>query len=77
MSLTASIIGLACELAILLAPKPLPNLSITSAHGAWFDALAASLDLCFALASSIPMHMPQDTTSNPASIHQPAVDKSR
>lgn len=41
-----------------LAPKPYPDLSVTTAHGAWFATLASSLLACLALASSIPMRKP-------------------
>ena len=36
-------------------PKPYPDLNVITAHGAWFATLAASLGVCLALASSIPM----------------------
>jgi hypothetical protein len=40
---------------IFLAPKPYPDLSYTTAQGAWFDTLAVSLGVVLALACAIPM----------------------
>jgi hypothetical protein len=40
---------------VFLAPKPLPELGITTAYGAWFATLASSLGLVLTLASAIPM----------------------
>ena len=54
----AGIIALAVIPITFLAPKPSPDLSVTTAHGAWFCTLAASLYACLALASSIPMYRP-------------------
>ena len=41
-----------------VAPKPYPDLSATTPHGAWFATLASSLFVTLALASSIPMRRP-------------------
>ena len=41
-----------------VAPKPYPDLSVTTPHGAWFATLASSLFVTLALASSIPMRRP-------------------
>jgi len=43
---------------LLIAPKPYPDLSATTPHGAWFATLASSLFVTLALASSIPMRRP-------------------
>jgi hypothetical protein len=56
--IVAGIIALAVIPITFLAPKPSPDLSVTTAHGAWFCTLAASLYACLALASSIPMYRP-------------------
>ena len=42
-----------------LAPKPYPDLSATTPHGAWFATLACSLFVTLALACSIPMRRPE------------------
>jgi hypothetical protein len=55
----AGIVGLASVAVTFAAPKPDPDLSVTTAHGAWFATLAASLGVCLALASSIPMLRPE------------------
>jgi hypothetical protein len=52
------IIGLSGPAATFLAPKPYPYLSYTTAQGAWFDTLAASLGVVLALACAIPMRRP-------------------
>ena len=39
------------------APKPYPDLSITTPYGAWAATLPSSLVAPFALASSIPMRL--------------------
>ena len=59
--IVAGVIALAVIPITFLAPKPSPDLSVTTAHGAWFCTLAASLYACLALASSIPMHRPVAT----------------
>jgi hypothetical protein len=61
----AGIITLADIVVTFLAPKPLPNLSATTAQGAWFATLGSSLFVVFALACSIPMRRP-DTVRDPA-----------
>ncbi len=57
--IVAGIIGLASVAVTFAAPKPDPDLSVATAHGAWFATLAASLFVCLALASSIPMLRPE------------------
>jgi hypothetical protein len=59
LRITAGIINLAGIPVTVLAPKPYPNLSYTTAHGLWFDTLAASLGLTLSLACSIPMRRPE------------------
>jgi hypothetical protein len=63
--IVAGIINLAGVVVTFLAPKPDPDLSYTTPHGAWFDTLAASLSVVLALACSIPMRRParQDVTA--------------
>jgi hypothetical protein len=63
--IVAGIVNLAGIAVTFLAPKPYPDLSYTTPHGAWFDTLAASLGVTLALACSIPMRRP-DTSHNPA-----------
>ena len=46
--MVAGLVGLASVAATFAAPKP-SDLSITTAHGAWFATLAASLGVCVAL----------------------------
>jgi hypothetical protein len=55
---TRSVAGLGALGAIVApfaAPKPYPDLSVTTAYGAWAATLASSLYVAFALACSIPM----------------------
>jgi hypothetical protein len=54
----AGTIALAEVPATFLAPKPLPDLSVTTPYGAWFATLASSLGLVLTLASAIPMRRP-------------------
>lgn len=63
--IVAGIVNLAGIAVTFLAPKPYPDLSYTTPHGAWFDTLAASLGVTLALACSIPMRRP-DTSHSPA-----------
>jgi hypothetical protein len=56
--IAAGLVALADVLAVWAAPKPFPDLAITTAQGAWFDTLASSLYMCLALAASIPMLRP-------------------
>jgi hypothetical protein len=72
--IVAGIVNLAGIAVTFLAPKPYPDLSYTTAHGAWFDTLAASLGVTLALACSIPMRRP-DTSHSPAD-RSPAADPS-
>ncbi len=72
--IVAGIVNLAGIVVTFLAPKPFPDLSYTTPHGAWFDTLAASLGVTLALACSIPMRRPEhhDTTA-PAPTQPPPV----
>jgi hypothetical protein len=70
--IVAGIVNLTGIAVTFLAPKPYPDLSYTTPHGAWFDTLAASLGVTLALACSIPMRRP-DTSHNPAG-QKPAAD---
>lgn len=63
--IVAGIVNLAAIPVTFLAPKPYPDLSATTPHGAWFATLAASLGLTLALACSIPMRRP-DASHNTA-----------
>jgi hypothetical protein len=56
--IAAGVVGLAVVPVTFLASKPVPDLSVTSAHGAWFATLASSLFVTFELACSIPMRRP-------------------
>jgi hypothetical protein len=57
--IVAGVIALA-EIAVpFLAPKPLPNLSVTTPYGLWFATLASSLGLVLTFASAIPMRRPR------------------
>jgi hypothetical protein len=51
----AGLVNLASLAVTFLAPKPYPDLSYTTAQGAWFDTLAVSLGVVLALACAIPM----------------------
>ena len=51
----AGVVTLAAVAATFLAPKPSPDLSVTTAQGAWFATLGSSLFVILALACSIPM----------------------
>ena len=51
----AGLVTLAAVAATFLAPKPSPDLSVTTAQGAWFATLGSSLFVVLALACSIPM----------------------
>lgn len=55
----AGAVGLVGVAITFVAPKPYPDLNVTTAHGAWFATLAASLGVCLALAASIPMLRPE------------------
>ena len=63
--IVAGIVNLAGIAVTFLAPKPYPDLSVTTPHGAWFDTLAASLGVTLALACSIPMRRPDTGSHNP------------
>jgi len=63
--IVAGLVNLAGIVVTFLAPKPFPDLSYTTPHGAWFDTLAASLGVVLALACSIPMRRPK-TIPDPA-----------
>jgi hypothetical protein len=56
--LVAGLAAFAVVPVTFLAPKPYPDLSVTTAHGAWFATLASWLFVTLALASSIPMRRP-------------------
>jgi hypothetical protein len=56
--IAAAIAGFAGVPVTFFAPKPYPDLTFTTPHGAWFCTLASSLLVTLALASSIPMLRP-------------------
>lgn len=60
----AGVVTVASMPVTFLAPKPYPELSVTTPYGAWFCTLAWSLSVTFALACSIPMRRP-DISRNP------------
>jgi hypothetical protein len=53
--IVAGTIALSVPVAAFVAPKGSPDLSLTTARGAWFATLSASLFICLGLASAIPM----------------------
>jgi hypothetical protein len=57
----AALITVAGVVVVFAAPKPGLDLGLATAKGAWFDVLASSLFLTFALACSIPMRRPART----------------
>lgn len=57
--LVAGLVWLAGVPVTVFAPKPPPDLGITTAYGAWFATLAVSLGAVLALACSIPMRRPE------------------
>jgi hypothetical protein len=61
----AGAIALAAVIPPYAVPKRFPDLSATTAHGAWAATLASSLFVVFAVASSIPMRLP-DPLRDPA-----------
>jgi hypothetical protein len=54
----AGLIGVGAIVAPFAAPKPYPDLSVTTPYGAWAATLASSLFVALALACSIPMRVP-------------------
>jgi hypothetical protein len=66
----AGLAGICSVLATFLASKPFPDLSITTAHGAWFDTLSGSLYVTLALACAIPM-LPAAGHAEVAAIPRP------
>ena len=67
--MVAAVAGFAGVPVTFFAPKPYPDLSVTTPHGAWFCTLASSLFVTLALASSIPMLRPvisRDPAPRPA-----------
>ena len=76
----AGLIGLGAIIAPFAGPKPYPDLSITTPHGAWAATLASSLFVALALACSIPMRLPDPiavpATSETALTESPATSRS-
>jgi hypothetical protein len=67
--IVAAVISFAGVPATFFAPKPYPDLSFTTPHGAWFCTLASSLFVVLALACSIPMLRPSPSRSpSPAGL---------
>jgi hypothetical protein len=67
--IVAAVVGFAGVPVTFFAPKPYPDLSVTTPHGAWFCTLASSLFVTLALACSIPMLRPgisRDPAPRPA-----------
>ena len=56
--LGATLYWLLTGIAPFAAPKPFPDLSAATPHGAWAATLLSSLFAVFALACSIPMRRP-------------------
>jgi hypothetical protein len=56
--IVAAVAGFAGVPVTFFAPKPYPDLSFTTPHGAWFCTLASALFVTLALACSIPMLRP-------------------
>ena len=78
--MVAGLIAVGAIVAPFAGPKPYPDLSITTPHGAWAATLASSLFVAFALACSIPMRLPDPiavpATSEPAITESPATSRS-
>jgi hypothetical protein len=55
--IVAGLVALGAIVAPFAAPKPYPDLSVTTPYGAWAATLASSLFVAFALACSIPMRL--------------------
>jgi hypothetical protein len=70
--MVAGLIAVGAVVAPFAAPKPYPDLSITTPHGAWAATLASSLFVAFALACSIPMRRPDplQVPGEPRRAHQ-------
>jgi hypothetical protein len=56
--IVTGLIAAGAIVATFAGPKPYPDLSITTPHGAWAATLASSLFVVLALACSIPMRLP-------------------
>ncbi len=54
----AGLIAVGAIVTPFAAPKPYPDLSVTTPYGAWAATLASSLFVALALACSIPMRAP-------------------
>jgi hypothetical protein len=54
----AGVVAAAAVIPPFAAPSKFPDLSATTAHGAWAATLLSSLYVVFAVASSIPMRLP-------------------
>lgn len=78
--IVAGLIALGAIIAPFAGPKPYPDLSITTPHGAWAATLASSLFVAFALACSIPMRLPSPVpvpaAPEPATTESPAWSRS-
>jgi hypothetical protein len=78
--IAAGLIALGAIIAPFAGPKPYPDLSITTPHGAWAATQLSSLFVAFALACSIPMRRPDPiavpATSEPATTESPATSPS-
>ena len=72
----AGLIAVGAIVAPFAAPKPDPDLSVTTPYGAWAATLASSLFVALALACSIPMRRPDPipvpTGSEPATTESSA-----
>lgn len=78
--IAAGFIALGAIIAPFAGPKPYPDLSISTPHGAWAATLASSLFVTFALACSIPMRLPDSIAVSaipePATAESPAKSRS-
>ncbi len=70
----AALIGAGAAVAPFIGPRSSPDLSITTAHGAWTDTLLSSLFVVLALACSIPM-LRQDPDQVPGEPRRPHQDQ--
>jgi hypothetical protein len=77
--IVAGLAAIGSVLAPFLASEPFPDLSFSTAHGAWFDTLSASLYVTLALAWAIPMLAAADQGAGPAqaALPRPARPRSR
>jgi hypothetical protein len=70
----AGLIAVGAIVAPFAAPKPYPDLSVTTPYGAWAATLASSLFIVLALACSLPMRAP-DPVQAPGEFRSASFDR--